>query len=96
MNTNIMERPKCNQDGHGYMELRPINQQTPEQKFCGVWYDCLRCGSSVLFQSPELIKQLSEMSSNAEAQLPPERPKAAEGTQSALALWAVNCSDLLG
>jgi hypothetical protein len=33
---------------------------------------------------------------NAEAQLPPERPQAAEGTQSAPALWAVNCSDLLG
>jgi len=32
---------------------------------------------------------------NAEAQLPPERPKAAEGTRSAPALWAVNCSDLL-
>jgi hypothetical protein len=27
----------------------------------------------------------------ADAQLPPERPKAAEGTQSATALWAVNC-----
>jgi hypothetical protein len=30
--------------------------------------------------------------SNAEAQLPPEQPKAAEGTRSAPALWAVNCS----
>jgi len=33
---------------------------------------------------------------NAEAQLPPEQPKAAEGTRSAPALWAVNCSVLLG
>jgi hypothetical protein len=33
---------------------------------------------------------------NAEAQLPPEQPKAAEGTPSAAALGAVNCSDLLG
>ncbi|MAS08541.1 MAG: hypothetical protein CMN26_01805 [Salinisphaera sp.] len=30
------------------------------------------------------------------SQLPLERPKTAEGTQSAPALWTVNCSDLLG
>jgi hypothetical protein len=33
---------------------------------------------------------------NAQAQLPLEQPKAAEGTQSAPALWAVNCSASLG
>ncbi|MES1923980.1 hypothetical protein T31B1_01615 [Salinisphaera sp. T31B1] len=33
---------------------------------------------------------------NAEAQLTPEQAKPAEGTRSAPALWAVNCSDLLG
>jgi len=32
---------------------------------------------------------------NAEAQLSPERPEAAEGTRSAAALRAVNCSELL-
>jgi hypothetical protein len=36
------------------------------------------------------------MTPNAQAQLPPEQAKPAEGTQSAPALWAVNCSDLLG
>ena len=37
-----------------------------------------------------------EAAANAEAQLPPEQPKAAEGTPSAAALGAVNCSELSG
>lgn len=62
MNTEIIERPKC--DKHGYMELRPAHRQTPEQEFCGVWYDCLHCGNGVLLQSPELINQINQMSPN--------------------------------
>jgi len=63
MNTEIMERPICRHEGHGHMELRPQHRQTPEQKFCGTWYDCLRCGSGELFPSPALLNQWDGMSS---------------------------------
>lgn len=62
MDTVIMERPKW--DKHGYMKPRPALSQSPEQQFCGVWYDCLHCGNSVLLQSPELMKQLNQVSSS--------------------------------
>jgi len=39
---------------HGEMILRQQLGQTYEQKFCGTWYDCPKCSSSVLFQSKEL------------------------------------------
>lgn len=53
-----MELPRCpSDDSHGYLELRPLSRQTPEQQWCGVWYDCLRCKSSVLFQSAQLQAQ---------------------------------------
>lgn len=50
----IAERPSCVR--HGYMELRPIERQTPEQRWCGVWYDCAapHCMSSVLLPTGEL------------------------------------------
>lgn len=56
MITNLpMELPKCpTNKEHGYLHIRPLAWQTKEQKWCGVWYDCDCCGSSVLFESTEL------------------------------------------
>src|SRR3990167_7446112 len=33
---------------------------TPEQAFCGAWWDCPRCHSSILFASKALQAQLAE------------------------------------
>ena len=41
---------------------RPIERQTYEQRFCGVWYDCPQCSRSVLYPSAELLAQVTEMS----------------------------------
>lgn len=46
--TLLMELPKCSEHGI-YMVLRPLACQTPEQKFCGAWYDCPACTQTVLF-----------------------------------------------
>ncbi len=54
--TALALRPACKR--HGATELRPLLRQTPEQRFCGVWYDCTRCGSSVLYPSKELEAEL--------------------------------------
>ena len=43
-----------------------------------------------------LVMTVLALVGTAEAQLPPQWPQATEGTRSAAALWAVNCSDLLG
>lgn len=45
---------------HIGMEQRPLSKQTPEQMFCGAWWDCVRpgCKSSILFQSAELVAHL--------------------------------------
>jgi hypothetical protein len=42
------------------MELRP--NYTPEQAFCGTWYQCTgqRCLNSVLMPSPGLLTQLDQ------------------------------------
>lgn len=50
--------PQCPQ-GHGQMVLRdPPGGHTPEQRWCGTWYDCppgqFHCRSSVLLPSPDL------------------------------------------
>ena len=46
----LMKLPECPADAnHGQLVLRPLDRQTPEQQFCGVWYDCQHCKSSVLF-----------------------------------------------
>ena len=45
---------------------------------------------------PGVLLHLAAPPETRTSQPPPERPQAAEGTQSAAALWAVNCSDLLG
>lgn len=68
MTTALMTIPTCPADpSHGQMILRPIERQTPEQKFCGTWYDCPRCHSSVLLRSPELAAQLAEQRAALEA-----------------------------
>ncbi|MEG3071079.1 MAG: hypothetical protein HQP61_02405 [Peptococcaceae bacterium] len=46
---------------HGEMVLRPLAFQTYEQKFCGTWYDCPQCRSSILFPSMELSKVNEEV-----------------------------------
>lgn len=51
--------PEC-PAGHGPMALRPLKGQTPEQRWCGAWYDCqsndygARCYCSTLVPSEEL------------------------------------------
>lgn len=57
MQTLPMELPKCDKPGHGYMVLRPKERQTPEQLWCGVWYDCQKCTGGTLFPSRELLEQ---------------------------------------
>ena len=46
--------PSC--ERHGTMELRPASKQTPEQVWCGTWYDCADpwCRNSTLLPSAEL------------------------------------------
>jgi hypothetical protein len=46
---------------HGALVLRPKQQQTPEQLWCGEWYDCPEDGRHhiVLERSPELVAQLN-------------------------------------
>lgn len=67
--TAIAERPKCDKCGV-YLEIRGANGggATPEQKFCGVWYDHppMQQGSitfghtdSVLYPSKALREQLA-------------------------------------
>lgn len=51
------ERPKCPK-GHGFMELRPAG--TPEQVWCGIWYECRSgCTSAVLLMGDELSRSIS-------------------------------------
>lgn len=61
-------RPACHSCGR-FLELRPATRQTPEQKWCGVWYDhptgeigTFGVGhtTSVLYESPALKAQLAE------------------------------------
>lgn len=54
--TDLEPRPVCpSSPDHGRLVLRD-RVGTPEQAWCGAWYDCAdpRCSSSVLFPSPEL------------------------------------------
>ncbi|MFT8930040.1 MAG: hypothetical protein ABF969_11960 [Sporolactobacillus sp.] len=58
MSEDLMCLPDCPHEGHGKMELRSKKWQTPEQKYCGVWYDCQYpgCMCSVLFMSQDIRK----------------------------------------
>lgn len=58
MKNNLMLLPKCPNLEHGELQLRPLQGQTYEEKYCGVWYDCKEpgCKCSVLIPSQELRK----------------------------------------
>ena len=43
---------------HGMLRLRSKENMTEEQVWCGTWYDCSQCASSVLFESKELMEVL--------------------------------------
>jgi hypothetical protein len=53
--TEINECPQ-----HGPLKPRPKERQTPEQLWCGEWFDCEKCRYTSLVRSPELIAQLNE------------------------------------
>jgi hypothetical protein len=50
----------CTNPTHGIMMRRPIGRGTPEQDWCGTWFDCPHCHESVLIKSPALMMQLAE------------------------------------
>ena len=54
MKNDLMELPKCPTHGTG-MIFRPA--KTPEQAFCGAWYECAEpgCYCTVLIPTKELI-----------------------------------------
>ena len=58
---------------HGPTVRRPRRGQTPEQRYCGDWWDCRNpgCTSAVLVPSPELIAWL-------DARRDPSKPKQPE------------------
>lgn len=53
------DMPLC-PNGHGPMHPRPAALQTPEQQWCGAWFDCHHCKSSVLIKSAALDAHLSD------------------------------------
>ena len=66
--------PRCPaRPEHGPTVRRPQAGQTPEQRFCGDWWDCRNpgCTSAVLVPSPELIAWL-------DARRDPSKPKQPE------------------
>lgn len=59
-------RPVCpSSPDHGVMTYRP--GATREQEWCGTWYRCEWCTSSVLLPSPALLAHLDEQQRAAEA-----------------------------
>lgn len=60
----MMTEPFLCRTCHHPMVRRPLDRQTPEQRWCGLWYDCKQnegtCGSTWLVQSPELLAHLAE------------------------------------
>jgi hypothetical protein len=69
--------PECNHDTG--LVLRPLERQTPEQQWCGTWYDCPSpgCSFSRLEPSAALLAQLAEMRTTAAPVLPdpPAKPR---------------------
>lgn len=60
-----MRTPVCGAyPEHGPMEER--GRVSDEQRWCGVWFDCGRCASSVLFPSQELKEHLEAAEGAAE------------------------------
>jgi hypothetical protein len=54
-----MDLPRCPTHPEFQMVVRPTTHQTPEQLFCGVWYDCQACSQSVLFKGVQLDAHLA-------------------------------------
>ena len=48
---DLIPLPKCPNHNE---EMLWQNPATEEQRFCGTWYKCPKCGNSVLFPSFEL------------------------------------------
>ena len=58
--TTLVRVPDCFTDtAHGQMVRRPLERQTYEQRFCGIWFDCVTCGSTKLLPSVELQDDLN-------------------------------------
>jgi hypothetical protein len=70
--TALAERPTCPATpAHGYLALRdPPGGWTPEQRWCGTWYDCTRCTSGVLYPSRALREQLAAQAARHRAGCP--------------------------
>lgn len=59
-----MALPHCPKDSeHGQMMLR--ERMSPEQEWCGVWYDCAHCKSAELFPSAALLAHNARLSAKA-------------------------------
>lgn len=65
MNNQLECLPKC-PTHKMQMEIRSQKHQTYEQKWCGIWYDCIEpgCYCSVLYESAELREFLNQSRSN--------------------------------
>jgi hypothetical protein len=46
--------PVCHYSEHGLLVLRPLEGQSYESLYCGLWWDCQRCASSTLYPSRDL------------------------------------------
>ena len=56
---SLARMPDCvSEPEHGQMVIRPAERQTREQKWCGIWYDCKKCHSSLLLPSRDLTLSL--------------------------------------
>lgn len=89
--TNALVSTRCpNLQCNRPMVERPAANQTPEQRFCGVWWDCPRCGTSVLYPSVELEQQLAEQRASVArdaARQDPVISEAFESWRSGAAYW---------
>lgn len=68
------------------MVQRPAVHQTPEQAFCGAWWDCTYCRSAVLFPSQDLTAQLNEMRGKLAVQAARQDPSIKAGFEA----WITN------
>jgi len=65
MSTHVALRPTCDTCGERFELRNPPGGWTPEQKFCGTWYDhpeggCGQRLASVLYPSSVLLEQKGE------------------------------------
>ncbi len=58
----LVRVPNCfSEPEHGQMLRRETRRQTYEQKWCGIWYDCQTCHSTLLLPSEELTEQSNRL-----------------------------------